>query len=161
MKRWQTRDDGTNENDIHYVSQGSSEIWRMPSIKEYFLVGGSSKWKSHFWDTHTHIFFTIPEGKEGRYVLKNILISVLPSHLLTSYPTYLVTWQLHMHSFWTYLISNVFLCLNIALCPASWDAHLSVDFCSKMANCLGIFLHFNSDWSVSSLFFKHGCHMIH
>lgn len=63
-----------------------------------------------------YIYITIPDSKEDSHVLKNILISVLSSHLLTSYPTFLVIWQLYMHNSWTYLISNAFLCTNLGFC---------------------------------------------
>lgn len=62
------------------------------------------------------LFFTIPEGKEGRIVLQNILISGLSSQILTSYPTYLVLWQLHIHNSWTCLISNAFPCTDLCFC---------------------------------------------
>lgn len=72
-----------------------------------------------FWSYFLYLifnFFTSPECKEGRIVLKNILISGLSSQILTSNPIYLVLWQLHIHNFWTCLISNTFPCIDLCFC---------------------------------------------
>lgn len=90
---------------LHMTRVGSLIFWIL--ITCYFII---------FSIFNDFIFFTIPEGKEGRIVLQNILISGLSSQILTSYPTYLVFWQLHIHNSWTCLISNAFPCTDLCFC---------------------------------------------